>query len=110
VTPGNVEFVDVLCSMTVWTGGVALVLWLDEGRMRPEALARAWLPATRDATVLGAFLFSALYAGPALLTHFVKTRRSLPGVVLGLLVPILLLALDVGTQLGAEALIEHLHL
>jgi hypothetical protein len=106
LTPGNVELVDVVCSMTVWTGGVALVLWLDERHLPREALARDWLPATRDATVLGAFLFGVLYAGPALLTHFLKTRRSLLGLLLGVAVPAALLAADFGAQLGAEAIID----
>lgn len=110
MTPGNVEFVDVVCSMTVWTGGVAVVLFFDERRLTSRQLAGAWLPSTRDAAVLGAFLFGLLYAAPGLLIHFVKTRRSLLGVALGLLVPTALLALDIGVELAAEAAIEGLRL
>lgn len=110
MTPGNVEFVDVVCSMTVWTGGVAAVLFFDERRLTSRQRPRAWLPSTRDTAVLGAFLFGVLYAGPGLLIHFVKTRRSPLGVALGLLVPIALLALDVGVELTAEAAIAELGL
>ncbi len=110
MTPGNVELVAAVCSMTVWTGGVAAVLSFDERRLTAEQLSRAWLPATRDAAVLGAFVFSAFYAAPALLLHFVRTRRSLAGVALGLLVPLAVLALDVGVELAAETAIEALGL
>jgi hypothetical protein len=108
--PGDVEFVDVLCSMTVWTGGVAAIVALDWRRLTEGQLCRAWLSSTRDTLVFGAFLFGVLYAGPGLLIHFVKTRRSLLGVVLGLLAPIALLVVDVGAQLGAEAAIDWLGL
>jgi hypothetical protein len=110
LTPGNIEFVDVVCEMAVWPVGVAVILWLDERRMTREMLARDWLPATRDAAVLGAFLFSVLYAAPALLTHFVRTRRSLAGLGLGLLAPALLLGLDLGLQTCAESIIQALRL
>ena len=110
MTPGNVEFVDVICSMAVWTGGTAAILSVDERRLRAEALARAWLPATRDAAVLGAFLFSALYSGPALVVHFVRTRRSFLGAGLGLGMVAALLAADFAVQSGAEAIIEWLSL
>jgi hypothetical protein len=108
--PGDVEFVDVVCSMTVWTGGVAAIVALDWRRLTEKQLCQAWLPSTRDTLVFGAFLFSVLYAGPGLLIYFVKSRRSLLGVVLGLLAPVGLLALDVGVQYGAEAAIDWLGL
>ena len=110
MTRGNVDFVDVLCSMTVWTGAMAVVLFFDERRLTSSQRPRAWLPSTRDTAVLGAFLFGVLYAGPGLLIHFVRTRRSFVGVALGLLVPLAILAVDVGVELAAEAAIEGLGL
>jgi hypothetical protein len=110
LTDGDVEFVDVLCSMTVWTGGVAAIVALDWRRLTEERLSRAWLPSTRDALVFGTFLFSVFYAAPGLLIYFVKTRRSLLGVVLGLLAPTALYYLDEGVQLGAGAAIDWLGL
>jgi hypothetical protein len=110
VTPGNVEFVQVVCSMTVNTGCVGAVLYADERRSSAGRRAVSWLPATRDAAVLGAFLFGWLYGGPALLIHFIKSRRSLAGVGLGLLSAVLLVVADIGAQLGAEAAIEWLGL
>jgi hypothetical protein len=109
VTPGNVEFVQVLVSMTVETSGVAAFLYAD-GRVRPTRRRPArWLPATREAAVLGAFLFGALYGGPALIIHFVKSRGAL-GLVLGLLCAVTVVSVDVVAELGAAAAIDWLGL
>jgi hypothetical protein len=108
VTPGNVELVQVVASMTANTGGVAALLYADR-RLRPTWRPQSWLPATREAAVLGAFLFGWLYGGPALVIHFIKSRGAL-GVALGVLSAIALVTLDVGAQLGAAAAIDWLGL
>lgn len=110
MTPGNVEFVQVVSSMVVSTGGVAAVLRVDERRLTPERLDRGWPPVTRDAAVFGAFLFGILYGGPALLVHFVRTRRSAGGVGLGLFWMFALLAADLGAQLLSAAAVDWLAL
>ena len=114
VTPGNVEFVQVLMSMSVCTGGVAAILHADErrpcARSLPPRSPRAWLPVTRDAAIFGTFLFSWLYGAPALVIHFVKSRWSLAGLGMGLLWAIALVSLDVGAQFGAAATIDWLGL
>ena len=110
MTPGNVEFAQVVCSMTVTTGCVAAVLYADDRRLRPDRRAGTWLPATIDAAVLGAFLFGWLYGGPALVIYFIKSRRSLAGVGMGVLSAVLLLAADIAGQLGASATIDWLGL
>jgi hypothetical protein len=109
MTPGNLEFVEVVISLSVWTGGVAAVLKLDERRSERWS-EHAWLPASVDAAILGTFLFSMPYGVVALLVHFVKSRWSLLGLGLGLLFAIAILALDVGAQIGAEAAIDWLGL
>ena len=103
MTPGDVEFVEVLASMTVCTGSVAAVLVADD-RLARRRSTHAWLPATRDAAILGTFLFSWLYGCPALLIHFVKSRWSLGGVGLGLLFAILLFAANAGALVAIELL------
>lgn len=108
MTPGNVEFVQVVASMTANTGGVAALLYADQ-RLRPTWRPQSWLPATREAAVLGAFLFGWLYGGPALVIHFIKSRGVL-GVALGVLSAIALVTFDVGAQLGAAAAIDWLGL
>jgi hypothetical protein len=109
VTPGNLEFVQVLVSMTVETGGVAAFLFADR-RIRPaRRRPTRWLPATEEAAVLGAFLFGPLYGVPALLIHFTKSRGAL-GLPLGALCALAVLSVDVGLEEGAAALIDQLGL
>ncbi|MGH7294693.1 MAG: hypothetical protein ACRELB_07165 [Polyangiaceae bacterium] len=120
MTPGDLEFVQVILSMGVCTGGVALVLKRDEARdrlrphpprpVRPRWTDHAWLPSTVDAAILGAFLFSWLYGAPALVIHFAKSRWSLRGFAVGLGWAVALVAADVVVQLGAEATIDWLGL
>ncbi len=102
MTPGNVDFVEVLASMAVWTGGVAAVLLFDERRTEQRWSEHAWLASTREAAILGAFLFGWLYGCPALLIHFVKSRWSLAGFGLGVLFASLLF----GANLLVVAAIE----
>ncbi|MGD0528481.1 MAG: hypothetical protein ABSE49_25325 [Polyangiaceae bacterium] len=109
MTPGNVEFVQVLCSMTIETGGVAALLYADRHVLRSRRRARRWLPATEEAAVLGAFLFGPLYGGPALVIHFAKSRGAL-GFVIGLVAAGAVVTLDVCMQLGAAATIDRLGL
>ena len=109
MTPGNLEFVQVMVSMTVETGGVAAFLYAD-GRLRPmRRRPRRWLPATGEAAVLGAFLFGALYGVPALIIHFVKSRGAV-GLALGLLCAVTVVSVDIGAELGAAAAIDWLGL
>lgn len=112
MTPGNVEFVQVLTSMTVSTGGLAAILWTDERRIaRAGYEERAWLPSTRDAAIVGTFAVGGLlYAVPALFIHFVKSRRWLKGLGLGLIFSVALVAIDVGLELGEQAAIDWLGL
>jgi hypothetical protein len=101
VTEGDVEFVEVLVSMAVCTGGVSAVLVGDDrrgGRRSPHA----WLPSTRDAAILGTFLFSWLYGCPALIIHFTKSRWSLGGAAWGLLWAALLFAANAGALVAIE--------
>jgi hypothetical protein len=110
VTPGNVEFFQVVTSMTVSTGGVAAILYVDQRRLSRLGLYVPWLPATLDAAVLGTFLFSWAYGAPAIVIHFVRSRWSLAGIGLGVLWAVLLVATDVGAQLAVEAAIAGLRL
>jgi hypothetical protein len=111
VTPGNVEFVQVVTSMSVWTGGMAAILRTDE-RRHPQTgyEERTWLPSTRDAAILGAFLFGLLYAVPALLIHFSKSRWWPKGLLVGFLLAVALVGVDAGLEYGEEAAIDWLGL
>ena len=56
VSPGNVEFVQVVVLMTVVPGFVAAIVRLDERRLRGIRLERAWTPVTRDAAIFAPWL------------------------------------------------------
>jgi hypothetical protein len=110
VSPGNVEFVQVLCSMIVVPLVQATIVRLDERRLSGERLARAWPPVTRDAVVFATWQFGILFGCPALLVWFVRTRRSLLGALLGLAAALGLLSAAVVASLVPEAAIDWLGL
>jgi hypothetical protein len=85
VTPGNLEFVEVVTEMAFTTGAIAAILRLDERRLRSRGLQPAWPPPSRDAVIFGAYLFGWPYACVALVVHFVRSRWSLAGLGLGVL-------------------------
>ena len=71
------EIAAILVSGAVsWTVS-AVIIKRDEKRLDDEMLARAYPPATLAASV---FLFQQI----AVLVHFVRTRRSFRGFLLGL--------------------------
>ena len=110
MSPGNVEFVQVVVSMIASPATVALIVRLDERRLRGPALDRSWPPQSRDAAIFGAWQFGTLYGCVALLVHFTRTRASAIGFGLGLLWGLVLLVVDVGSMLLADAGIEWLGL
>lgn len=82
---------DVVAVVLQLALGIALPAWLlrvDEHRLSPRMLARAWPKAS---------FWSAVVAfGPLCLpVHFVRTRRSVTGLLLGLLA----LAVALGAQI-----------
>jgi hypothetical protein len=111
VTPGNVEFVEVLVSMVVATGMVVAVVLLDERRLPGPELERAWPPGSRDAAFFGAWAVGWPAGCLVLLVHFVKTRWSPRGVDLGCLWAIALYVVAAeGPARLVPAIIDWLHL
>jgi hypothetical protein len=110
VSPGNLEFAQILTFMLVSPVGVAAVLHLDERRLSDEQLARAWAPATRGATILNTWQFSPLYGYVGVIVHFTKTRWSLAGFGLGVVWAALLYWVNVGAVVAVTAVIEWLGL
>jgi hypothetical protein len=110
VTPGNVEFVQVVVSMTSCTGTIAAILHVDGRRFAARRGEHTWLPATIEGAVLGTFLFSWLYGCPALLIHFTKSRWSLGGLGLGAFWAAVLFGADLGAQIAALGAIDWLGL
>jgi len=97
LTPGDIEFVQVLSSMIVSTATVAAIVVVDERRLGAGARARAWPRVSRDAAIFGAWIFGALFGCLLLFVHFARTRGLLVGLGLGLLWTAVLLAVDLGT-------------
>jgi hypothetical protein len=84
VRPGDVELVQVVVTMIVVPAAVAVIVRRDERRLSPARLARAWPPSTRDTVVFATWQLGVLFGCPAVFVWFVRTRRSLGGVLLGL--------------------------
>ncbi len=110
MTPGNLEFVQVLASWVVTVPAITTILAFDERRLGPAAALRAWPPASRDAVIFGTWLVGTIYGCVGLLAHFARTRRTWRGALVGLLWALLLLALEVGAELGTAGAIEWLGL
>ncbi len=110
MSPGNVEFVQVVSSMAASTAAVAGIVVLDEKRLHGAQLERAWPPVSRNAAIFGAWLFGALYGCVLLVVHFTRTRMSALGIGLGVLAAALLLTVDIGSMILAGAVIEWLGL
>ncbi len=103
---GDLEFVQVVCSMIVVPVVQGAVVRLDERRLSSERLARAWPPVTRDVVVFATWQFGILFGCPALLVWFIRTRRSLVGVLLGLAAAAGLLGAAILASVVPEAIIE----
>jgi len=110
VSPGNLEFAQIVTFMLVSPVGVAAVLRLDERRLRGSQLERAWAPATRDATIFNTWQFAPIYGYVGVIVHFTKTRWSFAGFGLGVLWALVLYALNVGAVVAITAAIEWLGL
>jgi hypothetical protein len=110
VSPGNLEFAQILTLMLVSPVGVAAVLHLDERRLSDAQLERAWAPATRGATVFNTWQFAPLYGYVGIIVHFTKTRASLAGFGLGVVWAVVLYWLSVGAVVAVTAVIEWLGL
>ena len=80
--PEDAEVVELAAAMAAFVGAMhALFAW-DERRMTDAQRARAWPPATQG-TVAASPLFAPLWLVGVPL-HFVRTRRSVRGVVEGI--------------------------
>jgi hypothetical protein len=108
VTPGNEELVAVVASLTVTLPAVVAIIVTDERRLAGLELERAWPPQSRDCAV-----FAMLNLGvPQLcvLLHFIRTRRTLRGAVIGLLWVVAIVLCEVGAELAAVTAVDRLGL
>jgi hypothetical protein len=108
VTPGNEEFVRVVTSLAVTLSGVIAIIVVDERRLVGVELERAWPPLSRDCAILALLHIGVPHL--CVLVHFIRTRRSLRGGVLGLAWVAAILMCNIGAQLAALATVDWLGL
>jgi len=108
LTPGNLELAQIVVSWAVSLPAVAAIIVHDERRLSGVQLERAWPPQSRDAAIFALWNFGVQHL--AVLIHFVKTRWSVRGVLLGLFWFGVVVGVDVAAQLGAAAAIGWLGL
>jgi hypothetical protein len=104
LTDGNLELVQIVVSWMVTVPAVAGIIVYDERRLRGAALGRAWPPVSRDAAIFS--LWNMGVHPLCVLIHFVRTRRNVRGALLGVGWCVAVLALGIGAQIGATALVE----
>jgi hypothetical protein len=73
----DLEPINIAVAWAVQIALVTAIVVLDERRLSPEKLARAWPPASSMSAI---FFFTEI----ALFLHFARTRRSVTGVLLGI--------------------------
>jgi hypothetical protein len=109
MTPGSFDVVAIIASWAVSLPAVTGIVVWDERRLRGKLLERAWPPQSRDAAIFGLWLFASVHP-LALAIHFIKTRWSLVGVLLGVGATVAVVALEVGAEYGAALAVDWLGL
>ncbi len=107
MTPGNEEFVQVCVSLVLSPLLVAAIVVRDERRLTPVQRDRAWPPVSRDAAIFTPWL---LLGMPQLClpVHWVRTRGWWRGLPVGLVLAVLVTAVDFAAQVGAVFALEAL--
>jgi hypothetical protein len=82
------EITEIVVSSVVTALALFLLLDWDESRLTDEQLARAWPPATRALVLTPLLLWPFWFVSPP--AHFWRTRRSLLGVLEGVLWTVLI--------------------
>jgi hypothetical protein len=94
------EVLGLVSSFAVSTFVAFALVGFDERRLartRPDLAARGWPPASKTCALV-------VFGPLALVVHFVRTRRSLGGVVLGLLAAAVVLAASAVDLAGVDLL------
>ena len=104
----HLPLVQYVVSWTVTLPAVAAIIVIDERRLTGDAVARAWSPVSRDAAI---FTLWNLGVHPlCVLVHFVRTRRTVLGALLGLGWLGAVVLIDMAAQTAAADAIEWLGL
>ncbi len=109
MTEGDLELLQVIVSWAITLPGVAAIVVLDERRLRGRERERAWPAVSRDAAIFASWqLGLLLFLVP--LVHFVRTRRSPIGLVVGISWGLLLFAVDYCAQVALAIAVDLLGL
>jgi hypothetical protein len=103
VTPADAEVFEVLAHWAVTVPATVVLVRRDERRLRGAELARAWPPSSRDAALLGLWMFG--LHPLALAIHWTRTRASLAGFAVGVGLLLAVEALGVGAAAAIEWLL-----
>ncbi len=77
VTSDLIEIVAMTISWALTTAASFVLIIRDERHMRPETLAKAWTPVSRDCALIAFGQF-------AVFVHYMRTRWNVRGLLLGL--------------------------
>jgi hypothetical protein len=94
------EITEIVASSVVIALALFLLVDWDESRLTYEQLARAWPPATRALLLTPLLLWPFWFVSPPV--HFWRTRRSLLGVLEGLLWTALIIVVWIGVAEGID--------
>lgn len=108
MTDGDLELYEILAAWSVTLPAVVTIIVRDERRLTGKHLERAWPPQSRDAAIFGLWMMGVHPL--CVLIHFVRTRRSVPGALLGLVWLAVVIMSALGGELAMEATIELLGL
>jgi hypothetical protein len=108
VIPGDIELWQIVASWAATLPTVAAIIVYDERRLRGEQRGRAWPPSSRDAAIYALWTLGVHHLCVPI--HFVRTRRTLGGIGLGLVGLAIVVGVDVCAQLATEQAIKMLGL
>jgi hypothetical protein len=94
------EITEIVVGSVVIALALFLLVDWDESRLTYEQLARAWPPATRALLLTPLLLWPFWFVSPPV--HFWRTRRSLLGVLEGLLWTALIIVVWIGVAEGID--------
>jgi hypothetical protein len=72
------QALELIVAWSTTTTLYFLIVGYDERRLRPEQLERAWPPSSKWSAIVG-------FGPVAVLVHFIRTRRGIGGVLLGVI-------------------------
>jgi hypothetical protein len=109
MTDGDLELLEVIVAWAVTIPAVCAIIVVDERRLRGAELQRSWPAVSRDAAIFAMFNVPfGVFAIP--LVHFLRTRRNVRGLLLGVAWAAAMVIGDVAAETGTAAAVGWLGL